>query len=36
VTPLSWRWRLVFKLWASAFGFLLAYEVFKTIRSLLR
>jgi hypothetical protein len=32
--PLSWGWRLVFTLWASAFGFMLVYEAFKMIRSI--
>ena len=35
VAPLSWGWRMVFTLWASAFGFMLAYEMFKTVQSLL-
>jgi hypothetical protein len=34
--PLFWGWRFVFTLWASAFGFMLAYEMFKTVQSLIR
>jgi hypothetical protein len=36
LAPLSRGWRFVFTLWASAFGLMLAYELFKTVQSLLR
>ena len=34
VAPLPWGWRIAFTLWTSAFGFMLAYEMFKAVRSL--
>ena len=34
--PLTWRWRIVFTLWAGAFGFMLAYELFRMLLTLLR
>ena len=34
--PLFWGWRVAFTLWATAFGFMLAYEVFRNVQSIVK
>jgi hypothetical protein len=36
VAPPSWGWRATCTLWAAAFGFLAAYELFKMVQCIVR